>query len=135
MPLKKLHIGFDLEIKDLIEYITERDVTMKIDAYGTPPKVPKKAIAAPPPMLALPPPGKRPTVKNIVLTYFAAHPDEKAATSALRELSVAAGHAPSTLHGQLWLMRQDGTVKQAGKGFYRITARGLREVHNAQAHT
>ena len=135
MAIKQFTFSFKLDAKDLFEYIAERNVAMNIDVYGTIPKSSKrkKELAAPPPMLALPAPQgnrKKPTVIQIVLAMLAQDTKSNTSLALIRETIVGAGFSTKTIYTQMLAMRQRGLAKQVSRGFYRITAKGLREVNH-----
>jgi hypothetical protein len=136
MPIKSFTFAFKLDAKELLEYVVNRNMAVDIHATGTRrPEV--ELIPSPEQPLALPPPPIKKGARNpdlhtnsrgIVLAFMARHPEEKYSNAVLRALLQQTGYSPNTLHGMIFIMHKARLVKKAGKGHYRITAKGLKKL-------
>lgn len=133
MAIKHFNFSFKLDVKDLLEFITERNAGVEIQAFGTPPKVPKQLAA--PKTLALPPPNKREPGKrkggamNSILIFLAQHPKENISTAGLSAMLIQQGFSHYTLNNALWTLKSTGFVRsiKGTRGQYRITPKGIRQ--------
>jgi hypothetical protein len=123
MAIKTFTFSFKLDAKDLLEYVSERNVAVDIQAFGTGPKVKQQEIAAPATPLLLPPPGK-PLARDLVLLFLVTH--QQATGAELRQLLVENGFSEKTSHGLLWGLRQEGLCKSYKKGTYRATVKAIK---------
>src|ERR1700746_1258384 len=129
MAIKQFIFSFKIEAKDLFEYIAERNVAVNIDAYGTAPKKPKqKAIAAPPPVLALPAPkgDKRTGIQAVIIAFMVAHQQEDVTAEGLRALIAQSGYSEKSLNNQIFHLRRNKLIRSTGRGKYRVTAKAVR---------
>jgi hypothetical protein len=136
MPIKSFTFAFKLDAKELLEYVVNRNVAVDIHATCTR-RQELEQLPAPEQPLALPPPPSKKGTRNtdirnnsrgVVLSFMARHPEEKYSNTVLRTLLEQTGYSPNTLHGMIFIMHKTGLVKKAGKGHYRITAKGLRKL-------
>ena len=145
MPIKSFTFAFKLDAKELLEYVVSRNIALDIHATGTKRELPAPEQTQQPPeqMLALPAPpnlssrltdsrsGKKANGLNsrgIVMLFLAQHQEERVSAAGLRDLITQSGYKPSSIGGLLFDLRKYGWVKQAGKGYYRITAKGLQQM-------
>lgn len=136
MAIKQFHFSFKLDAKDLLEYVTERNVAVEIQAYGSPPKKHKeqKQLVAPPQMLALPPPtprepGKRKVgAMDSILIFCAMHSDEFVTTDGIKTLLVQQGYSGKSINSALWNLKNNGLIRgvKGTRGRYRVTPKGIR---------
>ena len=135
MAIKQFIFSFKIEAKDLFEYIAERNVAVNIDAYGTAPKPKKqqKAIAAPPPVLALPAPknGKRTGIQAVIIAFMVAHQQEDVTAEGLRALIAQSGYSEKYLNNQIFHLRRNKLIRSTGRGKYRATAKAVRAMEAA----
>lgn len=133
MAINKFRFTFEIEAKDLFEYISERNAGVEIQAFGTPPKEQKKQLTAHK-TLALPPPtqpmepGKRKMgAMNSLLIFLALHPKESMSTAGLRTMLMQQGYSGKTLSNAIWTLKNGGFARKSARGTYRVTAKGIRE--------
>ena len=132
MAIKTFTFSFKLDAKDLLEYVTERNVGVDIQAFGTEPKQPK--LLTGPKMLALPAPRKngRPGIQQAIIAFLIQH-KEGVSSPGLKALLGQTGYSEKSLSNQLWTLRQNGLVRNVGKkghGLYQPTAKALREANH-----
>jgi hypothetical protein len=131
MAIKSFTFSFKLDAKDLLEFVTERNVAVNIEAFGTAPKQPQPlALPAPnqgqPKKLPLPTRrGSRPGIQAVIIGFLVRR-KEGASTAALRALIQQTGYAPSSINNQLYQLRHTGLVKSPKKGIYRATAKAIK---------
>jgi hypothetical protein len=112
MAIKSFTFSFKLDTKDLLEFITEHDIAVNIEALDTKPQVSD-----------LPAPKKRElTIPGTIISFLIRH-KEGASTEALKALLIQAGYSEKSLNNQLFTLRQNGLVKSIGRGKYQATAR------------
>lgn len=143
MAIKQFTFTFKLDAKELLEYVSERNVAVDIQAFGTGPK-PKpqnkpQKLTAPAKQLSLPAPGKRSRklgAKNAVIGFFLMHHGEEVTLQALRDMLVSEGFSAKTAHTALWTLKGEGMIKKpAGtKGVYRPTAKLLKQNGEEATH-
>lgn len=136
MAIKQFHFSFKLDAKDLLEYVTQNNVAVEIQAFGTPPKQPKAPKQLPAPkVLALPPPSaphkpgtRKLGATNAMLLFMAAHPKQIVTSAGLRALLIQQGYSKHTLNNAVWSMKQNGLIRipKGLKGQYRVTPKGTR---------
>ena len=129
-----------LDVKDLLEYITERNTAVEIQVFGTEPKKPKVPQLEAPTTLALPAPTKRQEGKRkggaqaTLLIFFAMHQGKVVSTSMLRDMLVQQGYSAHTINNAIWSMKTNGLVRpvKGTKGQYRVTPKGIRTAEEMQ---
>ena len=128
MAIKKLHIGFDIDVADFVAYIAARNTGMKIDVLGEnkPAKIPRvdqKLLEGP----------RKPRQTNGVPSWhyiLKAMCDDPKATRTIKELSaivVAHGLAKNSASPQVDMLRKRGWMKRTAPGVYIATPRGIAE--------
>jgi hypothetical protein len=135
MPIKSFTFAFKLDAKELLNYVVERNIAVDIHATGQR-RQEMEQLPAPEQPLALPPPRSLNSrnldpltnSRGVVLTFLAKH--DKVSAAGLRALLVQSGFAASTFHGMIWSMHKAGLVRKAGKGHYRIAAKGRQMVED-----
>jgi len=109
--------------------VTERNIAVDIQAFGTTPPQTKKKVAAPHKMLALPKPGagnRPPKIRVAMAAFLVAH---KAGVTkeALGALLVQMDFSAKSLSGQLHLLKKEGLVRKTAQGLYIPTAKALKQ--------
>ena len=133
MAIKTFTFSFKLDAKDLLEYVTERNVGVNIEAFGTEPKKPKQPkLLAAPAKLALPAPGGKlePTQAVLLFILDPANTSHEITMKQVTQLLVKVGYSARTGHNLIWRMRENGFLKQYKRGTYRATAKAMKEVNH-----
>jgi hypothetical protein len=114
MPIKSFNFSFKLDAKDLLEYITEKNIAVDIQAFGTAPRQPRAQVTGPTGMLALPaPPVKRLGMHYTIIAFLVAH-REGCSMAGLQALMTQSGYSPKSLPGQVYKLRVAGLIKSVG---------------------
>ena len=137
MAIKAFTFSFKLDAKDLLEYVTERNIGVHVEAYGTAPKKPKELAA--PKMLALPAPRnkERPGIQAVIMAFLLKH-QEGVKAAVLRQLIVQSGYSAQSYSNQFHQLKNHGLIKNLSKtrrnAVYAPTPKALREAANGQEH-
>jgi hypothetical protein len=115
MAIKHFTFSFKLDAKDLLEYVTERNVAVEIQAFGTKPK-PK--LETPPKPLALPAPTQfgRQGMQNVLVAFVLAH-KEGVSMAGLKALFEQSGYSQKSLSNAIYNARTTGLIKRTGNNF------------------
>lgn len=145
MAIKNLRFSFDVPIVDLLSLIATRNDNLRIDVIGDG-KEPKQAkqlrngAAAIAGLLEGPrrgtgnkhsgrdANGQSISGQQAIAKAVMAAPDHAITMSVLREAMQAHGLNPKSVSPQVSLMRKRGDLKQTGKGAYKVTAQGERNL-------
>ena len=117
MPIKKIHVGFDIDMDVFMKMLQHGSSNVRVEFTGEAPKV--KPTASGPKLLTPPVP-----IRSVVLDYFKQHKDEKVNVRSLFELVQSKGFAGNSAYSVLHLLVANKHVKKIDKGLYQLTASG-----------
>jgi hypothetical protein len=116
MPIKKIHVGFDIDMDVFMKMLQHGSSGVRVDFLGDTPKQPKgpKLLEAP----------KRVGTKNIVMDFAKARKDDGFAPKELAPLIEAAGYSPTSHSPALVWLTARGFLKRKD-GVYFATTKGM----------
>jgi hypothetical protein len=120
MPIKRVHVGFDIDMDVFMKMLQHGNSNVSVEMYGDTPKV--KAVKPKP--LLLPPP-ERVGAKKIIMDYARLHKDMGFKPKELMPLIVAAGYSKNTHSPQLMWLSSRKYLRKDSEGTYYPTAKGL----------
>lgn len=121
MAIKKIHVGFDIEMDVFMKMLQHGSSSVRVDFFGEQPKQPKQLKQQEPKLLEAP---KRVGSKSVVMNFAKQHQDGFRPKE-LVPLIEAAGYAANTHSPVLmWLMSR-GYLKRDKHGVYFPTTKGM----------
>jgi hypothetical protein len=129
MPVKSFTFAFKLDAQELLTFIAERNVAVDLHVTGTK-RLPEPDAQSAQDVLALPAPSQKPehSSRELVLKFMARHPKERFSVAVLRAMLVQSHFSPNTVSNVVYILYGAGMIRKSGKGNWKITAKGLREV-------
>jgi hypothetical protein len=120
MPIKKIHVGFDIDADVFMKMLQHASSGMKIEVFGDTPKLAKRDQ---PKLLAAP--SERGGARKLMLAFLLAHKERGVKPTELREVCVAAGYAPATHSPILTALQIAGMIKKLKDGTYQATPKAV----------
>jgi hypothetical protein len=121
MPIKKIHVGFDIDMEVFMKMLQHGNSSMNINVYGDDPS-PSKQNKSSQKLLA---PPKRMGARKLILNYLVKHSDQAFASTELKNLVVERGYATGTSSSQLHGLLVLGMIKRTKYGKYQATAKAI----------
>ena len=119
MAIKKIHIGFDVDIEIFMKMLQHGNSGMKIEVFGDTPKVKKDKE---PKLLEAP---KRVGAKNVIMAFAKERKETGFKPKDVAPAVIAAGYSDNTHSPQLIWLAARGLLKQDKEGTYHITTKGM----------
>jgi hypothetical protein len=119
MPMKKIHVEFELDPEIFMKMLQHGSSSMKIAVFGDDkgPKVPKKEQQK---LLPAPKP-----LRVMALDFMREHKDRIVTTKELKDYLAAHGWMPHSTYGVLGLLCENKHIKKMGSAQYQITEKGV----------
>jgi hypothetical protein len=131
MGIKKLTVSFDVPIAHFLSLIEHGHSEMKIALYGDDKPVRMLQNGHAPKLLAAPkrkPRDSRGGLRAVMLQTFAADEKRISDPEKLRAAAVPAGFSAKSISNAIFVMKNDGLIRAIGRGQYRLTPEGLRQL-------
>lgn len=114
MPIKKIHVGFDIDMSVFMQMLVHGSSGVQFQAFGDEAK-PKRI--AKDKRLALAPPDSRPGAKNVIMAYLLKHRDRAIPNKELSKECSRVGYSDNTASPQLMWLRSRGLIKRTKNGY------------------
>ena len=116
MPIKKIHVGFDIDVEMFMKLLQHGNSGMKIEVFGDTPKKEAQKL--------LPAPSGVP-LRTVALDFFKARKDRVVPIKELRHHCVEKGFRPNSAYQIVNLLIGNKHLKKVSVGMYQVTAAGM----------
>jgi hypothetical protein len=118
MRIKKIHVGFDIDMEVFLQMVAHGNSGMKIEVFGAEPPKPKRQVVQEKPALLE---GPKPTLGEVVSKFMLEHKDRAIGIKELQELSTKHGFSPTSAQPTMQALRKKGLVKRVSPGLFQVT--------------
>jgi hypothetical protein len=119
MRIKKIHVGFDIDMEVFVQMLAHGNSGMKIDVFGADPPKSKRQAKEEPALLE----GPKMTLKRTIAAFLLEHKDRAVSIGELKELSDKNGFSASSASPTMRAMIKMGVAKRVNEGLYQATAK------------
>jgi len=132
MPIKKIHIGFDLDMEVFMRMLAATPADVQFQAFGTEePTAPRRKRRSAPKLLTHSTAPKIPGgARHAILAFLVAHKGEALAFSVISAELIKLEYASGTVSSQLYNLKVDRLARKTKAG-WTATAKAVAEVEGS----
>jgi len=119
MRIKKIHVGFDIDMEVFVQMLARGNSGMKIDVFGTDPPKLKWQEKEEPALLE----GPKMSLRRTIAAFLLEHKERTVSMAELKAVSEKGGFSPSSASPTIQAMIKMGMAKRVNDGLYQATAK------------
>ena len=125
MRIKKIHVGFDIDMEIFVQMLAHGNSGMKIDVFGADPPKPKRQVRGDthprdiPALLEAP----KMNLRRTIAAFLLEHKERTVSMVELKAVSENSGFSPNSASPTIQAMIKMGMAKRVSDGAYQATAK------------